>query len=181
MIVDQGLPHKFWAEAVYTSAYLQNRLPSKAVEDDITPIEKWSDQKPTVDHLKIFGSLCFVHVPKEKRSKLDEKARRGIFIGYSSQTKGYRVLILENEMVEISRDVAFEEGKQSDWKRQREVQKVFTLPLNVLQDRDVEENQHQNNHSPVLTQPVDQHHDEEEDAQTSSTPPKKYKSMTEIM
>lgn len=66
MIVDQGLPHKFWAEAVYTSVYLQNRLPTKAIEDDITPIEKWSDHKPAIDHLKIFGSLCFVHVPKEK-------------------------------------------------------------------------------------------------------------------
>lgn len=57
--------------------------------------------KPEIGHLRIFGSLCFVHIPKEKRSKLEEKARRGIFIGYSDQSKGYIVLILENEKVEI--------------------------------------------------------------------------------
>lgn len=91
------------------------------------------------------------------------------------------MLILENEKVEISRDVSFEEGKKWDWETQREVKKHFTLPLNILQDRGDEEDQHQNVNSPVLTQPVDQNQEEEEDAQTSSQPPKKYKTMTEIM
>lgn len=45
MIADQGVPHKLWAEAVFTAAYLQNRLPTKAIEDDATPIEKWSGYK----------------------------------------------------------------------------------------------------------------------------------------
>ena len=38
MLAEQDLPLKLWAEAVYTASYLQNRLPSKAIEEDVTPI-----------------------------------------------------------------------------------------------------------------------------------------------
>ena len=88
MLVEQDLPLKLWAEAVYTSAYLQNRLPSKAIEDDVTPMEKWCGHKPNVSHLRMFGSICYVHIPDQKRRKLDAKAKCGILIGYSNQTKG---------------------------------------------------------------------------------------------
>lgn len=177
MITDQGLPYKFWAEAVYTSAYLQNRLPTKANEDVITPIEKWSGHKPTVGHLKIFGSLCFVHVPDEKRRKLEDKAKRGIFIGYSSQSKGYRVLILENEKVEISRDVSFDEGKKWDWDRQQEVKRKFVLSLN---NNSLETEKSQGLSNLIHSQLGDQNPNEDEE-EGSSQLPKKYKSMTEIM
>ncbi|CAA7051764.1 unnamed protein product [Microthlaspi erraticum] len=112
MLAEQDLPFKFWAEAVYTSAYLQNRLPSRAIEGDLTPMEKWCGHKPNVSHLKVFGSICYVHIPDQRRRKLEAKAKRCIFIGYSNQTKGYRVFNLENEKIEISRDVEFEEEKK---------------------------------------------------------------------
>jgi len=118
MLVEQDLPLKLWAEAVYTSAYLQNRLPSKAIEDDVTPMEKWCGHKPNVSHLRIFGSICYVHIPDQKRRKLDAKAKCGILIGYSNQTKGYRVFLLEDEKVEVSRDVVFQEDKKWDWDKQ---------------------------------------------------------------
>ncbi|KAG7563872.1 Integrase catalytic core [Arabidopsis suecica] len=176
LLADQGLPHKLWAEALFTSNYLQNLLPTKAIEDDVTPIEKWSGHKPTVEHLKVFGSICYVHIPKEKRSKLEEKAKRGIFIGYSSNSKGYRVLLLDEEKVEISRDVAFEEGKKWDWVKRVEVKKNSSIPVSVSQSQ---EEQRQNISSPVLSQIDEQ--DINQGGEGSSTPPKKYKSMAEIM
>jgi hypothetical protein len=49
---------------------------------DTNPHEVWLGKKPSVSHLKVFGCDAFVHVPKEKRSKLDNKATKCIFIGY---------------------------------------------------------------------------------------------------
>lgn len=129
MLAEQDLPLKLWAEAVYAASYLQNRLPSKAIEEDVTPIEKWCGHKPHVTHMRKFGSICYIHVSDQKRRKLDVKAKRGIFVGYSNQSKGYRVLILENEKIEVSRDVEFEESKKWDWKRQEEVRKTLELSM----------------------------------------------------
>jgi transposase InsO family protein len=70
MIHDQHLPMCLWAEARKTTVYVQNRL-SYSVLGFKTPEEMFSGKKPEVNHLKIFGCLVFVHIPKEKRTKLD--------------------------------------------------------------------------------------------------------------
>jgi hypothetical protein len=55
----------------------------------MTPEEKFTRKKSDVSHLRVFGCIAYVHVPDEKRSKLDPKAEKCIFIGYSSEQKGY--------------------------------------------------------------------------------------------
>ncbi|RVW91999.1 Copia protein [Vitis vinifera] len=80
MLFENKLPKLLWAEAVSTSAYLLNRLPTKSVQSK-TPIETWSGVKPSVKHLKVFGSLCYLHVPSIKKGKLDERAEKGVFVG----------------------------------------------------------------------------------------------------
>jgi hypothetical protein len=40
----------------------------------MTPKEKFIGKKPDVSHLRVFGCIAYVHVPNEKRSKLDPKA-----------------------------------------------------------------------------------------------------------
>jgi hypothetical protein len=52
----------------------------------------FTGQVPTVSHMRVFGSTAFIHVPKEKRNKLDPVSAKGVFLGYEPQTKGYRVL-----------------------------------------------------------------------------------------
>jgi hypothetical protein len=49
----------------------------------MTPKEKFTSKKPNVSHLKVFGCIAYVNVPDEKRSKLNPKANKCIFIGYS--------------------------------------------------------------------------------------------------
>ena len=51
----------------------------------------------------------FIHVPKEKRTKLDPSGKKGIFVGYNDQSKSYRVYIPGHRQIEISRDVIFDE------------------------------------------------------------------------
>eukprot|EP00253_Pinus_taeda_P017234 PITA_17234 len=71
--------NEFWAEAVETTCYLVNKSPSSALEDN-TPQEVWNGKKPSLSHLRVFGCHTYVHVPKEKRIKLDSKYERCIFI-----------------------------------------------------------------------------------------------------
>ena len=51
----------------------------------------------------------FIHVPKKKRSKLDPFRKKGIFVGYSDQSKAYRVYIPGYRQIEINKDVIFDE------------------------------------------------------------------------
>jgi len=90
MLFDAGLAKKFWAEAVRTVVYLKNISMTVAVVDK-TPFEAWHGIKPDLRHLRVFGCLAFIRVPKEKRRKWDSQAIQGIFIGYCSTTKQYRV------------------------------------------------------------------------------------------
>ena len=127
ILKDKNLPNIFWAEAVYTAVYLLNRCPTKAVENK-TPIEAWSGQKPSAKHLRVFGCMCYVHIPAAKRSKLDEKSEKGIFLGYSSQSKGYRVYNLQTKKLIISRDVEFDENATWNWQEEKEERGNIIVP-----------------------------------------------------
>ena len=105
MITDANLENKYWGKAVNTANYLQNRLPSKPINK--TPFELWYSKVPNVEHLHIFGCEAFVHIPDTKRKKLDEKARKLIFVGYSEESKAFRLLDKETNKIQISRDVIF--------------------------------------------------------------------------
>ncbi|GKV01273.1 hypothetical protein SLEP1_g13839 [Rubroshorea leprosula] len=116
LLFEKNLPKNFWAEAVYTAVHLQNRLPTKAIEGT-TPFEAWSGNKPVVDHLKVFGCICYVFIPDEKRGKLDERANTCVFIGYSLQSKGYRVFNLKTQKIEVCRSAKFDESAAWDWEK----------------------------------------------------------------
>ena len=80
MIHYQDLPMNLWDEATRTTIYVQNRLSHNALRFK-TPEEMYTGKKPEVIHLKIFGFLVYVHIPKEKRTKLDPFGKKGIFVG----------------------------------------------------------------------------------------------------
>jgi hypothetical protein len=75
----------------------------------MTHEEKFTGKKPNVSHLRVFGYIAYVHVHEEKRSKLDPKAEKCIFIGYSSKQKGYRCFNPSTRKLQVSRDVVFDE------------------------------------------------------------------------
>src|SRR5271168_1572192 len=110
MLSGSGLGQEFWAEAVDTACYLINRPPSSELEDK-TPQEVWTSKKPSLSHLRVFGCDAYVHVPKEKRTKLDSKYEKCIFIGYKDGLKGYKLWNPVTRKVVYSRDVVFREEK----------------------------------------------------------------------
>ncbi|MCO5555505.1 hypothetical protein L7F22_009050 [Adiantum nelumboides] len=90
MLKAKSLPHKLWMEAVACAAHVLNRYPTRALKT-ITPYESWYDRKPSVSYLRVFGCLAYAHIPQQLRGKLDDKAVKCIFVGYSSGSKGYRL------------------------------------------------------------------------------------------
>ena len=66
------MPREFWAEAISTVVYILNRCPTKSVCDK-TPKEAWSERKPLIWHLRVFGCIAYAHVPYQLRKKLDDK------------------------------------------------------------------------------------------------------------
>lgn len=109
MLFYANLEKKFWAEALATAAYVVNRSPTKSLEGK-TPYELWKGKKPNLSHIKIFGSVAMVHVPKEKRQKLDKKSVKMILVGYCESSKGYRLMHPKTHKIVKSRDVAFIEN-----------------------------------------------------------------------
>jgi len=114
MLKQKQMPHYLWGEAAATAAYLINRSPTKKLQDK-TPEEAWCGVKPSVQHLKIFGSLCFKHVPDQLRRKLDDKSQVMIMVGYHS-TGAYKLYDPNNKKIVFSKDVKFDETKCWNWK-----------------------------------------------------------------
>ena len=104
----QALPHSFWLEAAMCATYVLNRCPTKALQS-ITPYEAWHGRKPFVAHLRVFGCLAYVLVPAQQCSKLDDKAVKCIFVGYSVESNGYRLYHPKTKRILVSQDVVFVE------------------------------------------------------------------------
>ena len=113
MLHAKNLHCKFWAEAMFCETYILDRNPTKALKD-ITPEEAWSGRKPDLHHFQIFGSIAYVHTPKQKQHKLDAKSSPYIFVGYDENTKGYHVYDSTANKVQVARDVCIAENGVHD-------------------------------------------------------------------
>ncbi|MCO5557439.1 hypothetical protein L7F22_011003 [Adiantum nelumboides] len=89
LMAEKNVPRCYWAKAVSTAMYIMNKTPTAAVHN-VTPEENFSGKRPDLGHLKLFGCIAYLHVPDELQTKLDPKAEKCIFIGYSLEQKGYK-------------------------------------------------------------------------------------------
>ena len=80
MLKEKSLPKFYWTEAVRTAVYIQNQI-----GDKVSAHELYFGTKPDLRHLRVFGSIAYVHVPKEKRRKMNVKAEKCILVGYSEE------------------------------------------------------------------------------------------------
>ena len=110
MLSSVGIGQEFWAKVVETTCYLVNRSPTSTLIDK-TPQEVWTDKKPFIKHMKVFGCDAYVHVPKEKRIKLDNKDEKCFFIGYKYYLKGFNIWNHVTKKIVYSRDIVFREVK----------------------------------------------------------------------
>lgn len=113
LLKQKGLPHNFQGEAVAIAAYLLNKCPNKRLKEKV-PKQYWYERKPLVSHLKVFGSLCYKHIPDAKRKKLHHKSEPMILVGYHP-TGAYRSYNPVKQKIEVSRDVIVCEADSQNW------------------------------------------------------------------
>ena len=87
--------------------YVWNHTPHRVLKNK-TPEEVFFNKKREVNHLRIFSCPVYIHIPKEKRKKLDPSRRKGIFSGYSKSSKAYRIYFPGFKKTNINRDVTFD-------------------------------------------------------------------------
>ena len=85
----------------------------------------FTGKKLEVSHLKVFGCPVFVHIPKEKRTKLDPSENKRIFVGYCEVSKAFRIYIPGYHHMEISRDVTFDEDKTLKKSRKCQLEETY--------------------------------------------------------
>ena len=96
-------------EVIKCENYIVNHTPTKALKN-ITPEEACTKIKPDVSHFRVFGSIAWAHIPDEKRKALQPKSEKCIFVGYSEDVKGYRLLQPHCNEIILRRDVKFDEN-----------------------------------------------------------------------
>ena len=98
-----GLPKPFWGYALETDIYILNSVPSKSI--DVTLYEIWTNKKPYLSQLKVWG--CPAYVKRIKLEKLEAKSYKCLFVGYPKETIGYQFYNSLKQKVFVSKHVVF--------------------------------------------------------------------------
>ncbi|CAL8114079.1 unnamed protein product [Prunus armeniaca] len=88
MISRTDLPKHLWGNAIKTSNYILNKVPSKFMPK--TPFEIWTTRKPSLRHLYVRGCKAKAKIYNPQEKKLDLKMISCHFIGYRARSKGFR-------------------------------------------------------------------------------------------
>jgi hypothetical protein len=103
-----SLPGRYWAEGLHTATYLLNHLSTKAIQAACPHIALFGSS-PSYEHLRVFGCAYYPNTAATAPHKLAPHFTRCVFLGYSSDHKGYRYLDLSTNRLIVSRHVAFDE------------------------------------------------------------------------
>jgi hypothetical protein len=108
MLDEHRTPRRFWAEAVNTACYVSNRIYLR-VHKKKTCYELMHGHTPKVSHFHVFGCKCFILKKGKKLDKFEARSVNGIFFGYASHSRAYRVLNLETNQIVETCEVTFDE------------------------------------------------------------------------
>ncbi|GJR12393.1 putative ribonuclease H-like domain-containing protein [Tanacetum coccineum] len=110
MLTDSKLPTTFWAEAVSTACYVQNRVLIVKPHNK-TPYELFRGIKPAIGFMKPFGCHVTILNTLDKLGKFDGKSDEGFFVGYSLSSKAFRVYNIRTRKVQENLHIGFLENK----------------------------------------------------------------------
>jgi hypothetical protein len=109
MMLDEIMtPRRFWAEAVNTACYVSNKIYLR-VHKKKTCYELMHGRTPKVSHFHVFGCKCFIIKKGKKLDKFEARSVDGIFFGYASYSRAYRVLNLETDQIMETCEVTLDE------------------------------------------------------------------------
>lgn len=106
LLIQSDQPPTFWAEAIGTANYIRNRCPISSLNGRI-PFELWFKRLPHTIHFKEFGLVGYAMRAGTNNGKFDPRSDKDIFVGYSDETKGYKVWLINKRKFEMDRNVKF--------------------------------------------------------------------------
>ena len=106
MLIDSGLPKFLWLEAMKFAMWIRNRTTTRALKGQ-TPFGALYGVKPNISGIHLWGSRIWVR--NLTAGKLEPRGREGRFIGYDSESKGYRVYWTDSRSIGVERDLIFED------------------------------------------------------------------------
>ena len=113
LLFQKNVPKSFWGEAILTATHLINRLPTRVLgfKSPMDILMTFYPDLHTSNNLvpRIFGCVSFVHVHSQNRGKLDPRALKCVFVGYSATQKGYKCYHPPSKKFYVSMDVTFHE------------------------------------------------------------------------
>lgn len=177
MLLQSKLPLSLWAEAINTASFIRNRCPTKAL-DNKTPFEMWNQRKPHLGFMRTFGTKATALRKGVKGNKFEAKGKSLIMVGYSSESKAYRLWCPKTKTIIKSRDVRFLENVISEERSINEnTNEMLEIPINFMLNKKTEiprdEMRQEDLHTPEQNAIVDsddeghqddQEHSEAEDA-----------------
>jgi hypothetical protein len=89
MMSERDISQTFWVEAIHTTVHILNKAHLRPNRDK-TPYELWFGRPASIKHFKVFGSKCSIKNNDDHLGKFDSRDDEGIFLGYATNSKGYR-------------------------------------------------------------------------------------------
>ena len=108
MFMHSKLPINLWAKLLLIACHIHIRISSKKTRK--SPYESLKGRKPNLSYIKVWGCIAYYRVNYPKRTKLGPRALKSNFVGYAQNSKAYRLLNLESNVIIESRDNDFLES-----------------------------------------------------------------------
>jgi hypothetical protein len=89
MMNEKNIGQTYWVEAIHTAVHVLNKS-YLGPQSDKTPYELWFGRPTSIKHFRVFGSKCCIKNNDENLGKYDDRDDEGIFLGYATNSKGYR-------------------------------------------------------------------------------------------
>lgn len=115
MLKEKNRPHTLLGEAISTSPYVLNKCPINKLKE-VVPIEKWTRRKEIVIHFKVFGFVCYKHIPYSTRRILDDISKVVFLICYH-YTGSYKLFCPISKKVAVNRDAVVKESEIWYWSK----------------------------------------------------------------
>jgi hypothetical protein len=106
LLEQSRLPLEFWGEAYALANYIDNRLPTKALEG-VTPFEAWTGEKPSFANLHLFGCRAEVLIEHDHVRKLEPRTKTVIYLSPNYNGKGARFYDPSTKRISVSRNATF--------------------------------------------------------------------------
>jgi hypothetical protein len=89
MMSERDISQTFWVEVVHMVVHILNKVHLR-LNSDKNPYELWFGRPSSINHFKVFGSKCYIKNNDDHLGKFDIRVDEGIFLGYATNSEGYR-------------------------------------------------------------------------------------------